>query len=144
MSFWPLLQLALPGPRWLVWWARGTCETPTYHRGIMRHWGCHLRRTLGQLQSQLRSYGGAVGRGRPPVGCFGALTKFVSGTGWMSGFLPSGRAIAVAPVNRKPQNRTFHQNSIFYRTQPQVCCSGQASKAQAQQEGERRLVSSGN
>ena len=113
MSFWPLLQLALPGPRWLVWWARGKCETPKHHQGIMRHWGCQLRRTLGQLRSQLRSYGGAVGRGRLPVGYFGALTKFVSGKGWMSGFLSSDRALAVAPVNRKPQNRTFHHNSIF-------------------------------
>ena len=92
-----------------------------HHQGIMRHWGWQLQRTLGQLRSQLRSYGGAVGRGRPPVGYFGALTKFVTGTGWMSGFLPSDWALAVAPVNRKPQNRTFHHNSIFYRTQPQLC-----------------------
>ena len=54
---------------------------------------------------------------------FYALTKCVAVTGWMSGFLPSNRALAVDPVNRKTQNRTFqsfHPNSTFYRTQPHM------------------------
>ena len=118
---------------WLVWWAGRAVPVHARLRSTTRglcgigHASCGAPwASCGHSCSCGHKVRGAVGRarGRPPVGYFGARKKCAhfSGTGWMSDFLPSDQALAVAPaaVNRKPQNCTFHPNSTFYRTQPHV------------------------